>query len=435
MREIGIGLLGFGTVGAGVVDTLARHGDLLAARTGIRLALRAIADLDVQTDRGVPVDRGLLTNDAEAVIDDPRCEVIAELIGGTGAARELVLRALARHKPVVTANKALLAEHGAELFRAARAANTGLFFEASVAGGVPVIRAIQEGLVANEHLSLDGILNGTCNYILTRMEEDGRPFGEVLEEAQEAGYAEADPGLDIDGIDAAHKATILAALAHGRAIPFDQVPVRGIRGIARQDIGYARELGYRIKLLAVVRRWGAQVEVTVQPALVAADHLLARVRGVYNAVLVNGDIVGTTLYTGRGAGRYPTASAVIADLADAGSRILTSGPWNNGCFLESEGRPRLKEPGSVCTRHYLRLPLRDRPGVIARVARALGDHHISIASIVQKEQSQSRHVPVIVITHEAAARDVAGAVREIDAMDCVGGPAVHFRIEDFKTGA
>ncbi|MGB4574416.1 MAG: homoserine dehydrogenase, partial [Kiritimatiellia bacterium] len=316
-KEIGVALLGFGTVGAGVVETLQKNGSLLAARLGVRPVLRGIADLDLTSDRGVSVEPGLLTTDGAALIARPDVQVVVELIGGSGVAKDFVLQALKLGKPVVTANKKLLAEHGAELHRVAEENKTEILFEASVGGGIPIIKALREGLCANRIECMYGILNGTCNYILTRMEDEKLPFDDVLKAAQAAGYAEAEPSLDIDGHDTAHKAVVLASLAYGCEVPLDKVNVAGIRGLAAADIAYAAEMGYRIKLLAIIRGGPDGVEVSVQPTLVEHTHQLAAVAGVYNAVLVVGDVVGTTLYYGRGAGRAATASAVVADLADA----------------------------------------------------------------------------------------------------------------------
>lgn len=432
MNETGIGLLGLGTVGEGVAAGLARNGHLIAERTGIRLVLRAIADVDLARARGFPVDRAILTSDAEAVIRDPRCAIIVETIGGTLAARRLILLALDLGKPVVTANKALLAEHGAELFDRARKNNTGLFFEASVGGGIPIIRSLQGGLVANEFESITGILNGTCNYILTQMEDAGTPFKTVLAEAQRAGFAEADPSLDIDGHDTAHKACILASLAFGRAIQPAQIQTQGIREIDPVDIACAGDLGYRIKMLAVIRRYREQAEVSVHPALVPSDHVLASVGGVFNAILVHGDLSGQTLYYGRGAGRDPTASSVIGDIADAAGRLLNKGPWNTTGFVSGEGRVRLRDPDASRNRYYLRLSLRDAPGNLARVALIFGEHAISLATVVQHETGRGEKVPVVLLTHETSGRSVTAAMKEIDALSCIGAPTVCFRIEDFN---
>jgi len=431
MKELGIGLLGFGTVGAGVVEGLQRNGTLLAQRLGVQLVLRHIADLDLDTDRGVQVDRALLTRDAEAVIRDPAVDVIIELIGGTGVAKKFVLEALKRGKPVVTANKKLLAEYGAELFAAAAAGGTTLHFEASVGGGIPVIKALREGLVANNIRSIYGILNGTCNYILTRMEREQLPFDAVLKAAQAAGYAEAEPSLDIDGHDTAHKALVLASLAYGCAVPLAAAHVEGIRGLAAEDITVARELGYRIKLLGIVKRDPTGISVRVHPTLVPLNHMLAAVDGVFNAVLIDGDIVGQTLYFGRGAGRQATASAVISDLADI-ARDRAAG-----------ARQPLATPGAACppaqlqtldeepVRCYLRLALLDKPGMLARVAQVLGEHAISIASVMQKEASVGHHVPVVIVTHQAPESAFQEAFAKIDRLDIIGAPTVRLRIADF----
>lgn len=430
--ELGVGLLGFGTVGAGVVEGLQRNEALLSQRLDCKLSLRKIADLDLETDRGVAVDRSLLTTDAESVIRDPSVDVVVELIGGTGVAKKFVLEALKLGKPVVTANKKLLAEYGAELFAAASATGTSIYFEASVGGGIPVIKALREGLVANKVKSIYGILNGTCNYILTRMEREKLPFDAVLKAAQSAGYAEAEPSLDIDGHDTAHKAVVLASLAYGCAIPMSAVQVEGIRGLAAEDITDAREMGYRIKLLGIVKYGAAGISVRVHPTLVPLDHMLAAVDGVFNAILIDGDIVGQTLYFGRGAGRQATASAVISDLADvardrvAGSKHRISLP-GTACLAA-----QVQTSGAEQVRCYLRLALLDKPGMLARVARLLGEHQISIASVMQKESSVGHYVPVVIVTHQAPESAFQSAFTKIDKLDIIGAPTVRLRIEDFS---
>lgn len=431
MKEVGIGLLGFGTVGAGVVEALQRNAGLLAQRCGVRLVLRWIADLDLERDRGVVVDRALLTRDARAVVEDPQVNIIIELVGGTGIAKELVTRALELGKPVVTANKKLLAEYGASLFELAAKQKAELAFEASVAGGIPIIKSLREGLVANHISAAYGILNGTCNYILTRMEQEGLAFDEVLKAAQTAGYAEAEPSLDIDGHDTAHKAAILASLAYGFPIPMKALYVEGIRGIAQEEIRYAAELGYRIKLLGIIRNGPNGVSVRVHPTLVPHSHMLASVSGVFNSVLVRGDIVGDTLYYGRGAGRLPTASAVLADVADVARRLAAGARAELPVFPQQEKPLALASLDAVEARYYLRLSLLDKPGVLARVAQALGQHQISIASMIQKEQSRGDHVPVIILTHSAVEKNFQTALDEIDQMDVVGAKTVRLRIEDF----
>jgi len=430
MKTIGIGLLGFGTVGAGVAEALLRPGAPLTARLGLGLALRRIADLDLERDRGVAVDRALLTRDAAAVVSDPAVDVVVELIGGCGAAKELLLQTLALGKPVVTANKALLAEHGAEIFRAAEARQTPLYFEASVGGGIPIIKALREGLVANSIRSIYGILNGTCNYILTRMEQEQAPFDVALRAAQAAGYAEAEPGLDIDGHDTAHKAVILASLACGCPVPLSAAAVEGIRGLAMEDIANALEMGYRVKLLGVVKLGADGVGVRVQPTLVPRAHLLAAVSGVFNAIQVDGDLTGQTLYYGRGAGRTATASAVLSDLADA-ARDLAAGQRRLAPVHAAGRAVPLQPAAEVAGRSYLRLTLLDKPGMLARVAQVLGQHGISIASVMQKESSAGNHVPVVIVTHQAPERAFQAALATIDRLEVIGAPTVRLRIEDF----
>lgn len=431
MNEIGVGLLGFGTVGAGVVEGLQRNGHLLAERTGVKLALRRIADVDLDRDRGVKVDPGVLTRDAAAVIADPSVDVVVELIGGTKIARQFILQALALGKPVVTANKALLAEHGEEIFAAADKHGTAVWFEASVAGGVPIIRALREGLVANRIERIYGILNGTCNYILTRMDREQMTFEHALKEAQAAGFAEADPALDIDGVDTAHKAAILATLAYGVHVPMGKVHVEGIRGLAKADIEYARSLGYAIKLLAVIKASGGAIEVRVHPTLVPAGHMVASVAGVFNTVLVEGDIVGQTAYYGRGAGRLPTASAVISDLADVARRLAEHGGRLPAAARGAAAAPvAYRAIGDIETRYYLRLSLLDKPGMLGQVTTILGQHGISIASVFQKEMHAGRHVPVIIVTDRAREKDFEAALSALDAMEGMGGRATRMRIED-----
>jgi homoserine dehydrogenase len=429
MKEIGVGVLGFGTVGAGVVETLLKHGEIIAERLGVRLALRAVADVDLKRDRGVAVEPSLLTTDARAVIRRPDVDVVVELIGGCGVARELALEALSLGKPLVTANKALLAEHGAELYRAARERATHIYCEASVGGGIPIIRALRDGLVANRIQSVYGILNGTCNYILTRMEREHMPFRKALKEAQDKGYAEADPTLDIDGIDTAHKAVVLASLAYGFPVPMKAVHVEGIRAIDQVDIVYAEKLGYRVKLLAVIKSANGEIEVRVNPTLIPAGHILAKVDGVFNAILVQGDVVGDTLYYGQGAGRAPTASAVVSDLADVAKCLAA------GCRAPLRVHPDAAGPirsmDDIESRYYLRLMLLDKPGMLARVAHILGENQISIASVMQPEARKGQHVPVMIVTHEAKERAFRLALQAIDSLDIVSAKTVRLRIEDF----
>jgi homoserine dehydrogenase len=428
MREIGIGLLGFGTVGAGVVEGLQRNGNLLAERVGLRPVLKRIADIDLDRDRGVTVPRSLLTRDAQSVIEDPSVEIVIELIGGTRIAKDFVLHALRIGKPVVTANKALLAEHGPEIFGLAREKQVDIGYEASVCAGVPIIRALREGLVANRFIGLFGILNGTCNHILTRMTIGGLSFEAALAEAQQHGYAEADPSLDIDGHDTAHKAAILASLAYGFHVPIHDVHVEGIRGLAATDIQYARDLGYVIKLLAVVHEVEGEIELRVHPTLVPASHVLASVGGVFNAVMVDGDMTGQTLYYGRGAGRKPTASAVLADVADI-LRNLARGSQHRVPAIPLSGERHIRAMAKVETCHYLRLSLLDKPGVLGRITSLLGRHGVSIASVLQKEGRAGDHVPVVIVTHKARESQVTAAIAEMDGSDVVGAKVIRLRIE------
>jgi len=432
MKEIGIGLLGFGTVGAGVIECLQKNGSLIAKRAGVRLALKGIADVDLKRDRGVKVDRSILTRDAGAVVSDPDVDIVVELIGGTTFARQFTLQALQAKKPVVTANKALLAKHGREILAAADRNGVDVCFEASVAGGIPLIRALSRGLVADNIESIHGILNGTCNYILTKMSKEGLQFDKVLKEAQEAGYAEANPGLDIDGHDTAHKAVILALLAYGTRIPLGKVEVEGIRKVARDDIEYARDMGYSIKLLAVIRRIGNQVEVRVSPSLVQSGHMLASVNGVFNAVLVKSDIVGETLYYGRGAGRLPTASAVVSDIVDIARKIASGSNDRISPFPRTIRAGKLHDVMKSESRNYIRMALPDQAGVLGRICNVFGRHGISLASVRQQEgRVTGNHVPVVFVTHRAMEGRIRAALKEIDAMPMMGGKTIRLRIEDF----
>ena len=433
MKEIGIGILGFGTVGAGVVDGLLKNSGLLAGRIGVKPVLRKVADIDLTTDRGVEMDKSLLTTDVESVIRDPAIDIVVELIGGTKIARKFILQALSCGKPVVTANKALLAEHGAEIFAAAAKYHTEVCFEASVGGGIPIIRALRAGLVANHIDSMYGILNGTCNAILTRMDQDGMSFDEALRQAQAAGYAEADPGLDIDGIDTAHKAAVLASLAYGFHVPMKEIRVEGIRGIAQTDIENARNLGYRVKLLAVIKKHPSGIEIRVHPTLIPVDHMLGSVNGVFNAIMVEGDVVGQTAYYGRGAGRRPTASAVISDIADIAGKLAAGGADRRPPALAWHKKPsRFMEPGHANVRYYLRISIPDKAGTLARVATILGLHHLSIASVIQQEKHAvcGKHVTVVIVTHEGRESDFQAALHDVNKMSIVGHQTVSIKIED-----
>ena len=431
MSDVRIGLLGLGTVGAGVVKLLDSRRALLEERSGCRLTLAGVADLDVTTPReGVDLSTLPLTSDAHRLLDDPSIHVIVELIGGLEPARTFILKALAAGKHVVTANKALLAHHGPELYEEARRRSVHLAFEAAVAGGIPLIRAVKDGLVANRILSVFGILNGTCNYILTKMTDEGLDFGMVLKEAQAHGYAEADPTFDIEGNDTAHKLQILVALAFRTFVDLKHIHTEGITRVTAQDIGYARELGYRIKLLAIAKAGAAGLEARVHPTMIAAGSPLAAVSGVFNAVFVTGDAVGDLMFYGRGAGQLPTASAVWSDAVEIARRIA-HGVAATGLELPSAGASALtvQPMETVRTCYYLRVMAQDRPGVLSKVTGILGNHDISIASVIQKGRATAEAVPVVLMTHEARERDMRAALSEIDRLPDVPLPTTMIRVE------
>lgn len=430
MKQIGVGILGFGTVGAGVADGLLRHRDVMAKRLGVDIVLKKIADLDTTTDRGVAVPEGTLTTDARAVVADPEVSIVVETIGGTGTAKALVLEALAAKKCVVTANKKLLAEHGREIFDAAAQNGVDIYFGAAVGGGIPIIRVLREGLAGNEIETIHGILNGTCNYILTRMENEGLPFDEVLRDAQKLGYAEANPSLDIDGFDTAHKACILAALAFGFQPRIDEVSVEGIRNLAGEDVKYAADFGYRIKLLACVARHGDEVEVGVHPTLVPFDHMLSNVNDAFNAVMVKGDMSDYTMYYGRGAGRAPTASTVVGDIGDI-ARNLAHGEtrYTRGAPDYADGRTKLRPTGEIKSKFYIRFLVEDRAGAFGTIASILGRHSVSISAASQKAGSVGNQpVPVVVITHSAKYSDLLEALAAIKTSGVIAGDPVALRI-------
>ena len=426
-RPLSIGLAGLGTVGAGVLTLLRQNADLIAARAGRPIAVTAVSARDRARERGVSCVGLHWYDDPVALASDPAIDVVVEVIGGSeGPARALVEAALAHGKPVVTANKALLAVHGASLATQAERANVALAFEAAVAGGIPVIKALREGLAGNRISRVAGILNGTCNYILTVMRERGREFADVLAEAQKLGYAEADPSFDVDGIDAAHKLAILAALAFGRPVDFAAIHIEGIRGVSAVDIAFATELGYRIKLLGLARQTDGGIEARVHPCMVPEAAPIARVDGVFNAVVAEGDFVGRVMLEGRGAGAGPTASAVVADLIDIARGRFTP-VWGAAAAALSTA-PSL--PMSAHTgAYYLRLMVVDRPGVIADVTAALRDAGVSLESMLQRGRSPGEAVPVVLVTHETTEAAMRAALARIAALDAVLEPPALIRIE------
>ena len=431
-----IGILGLGTVGCGTVNVLARNREEIARRAGRRIEVTQAAARDPAKARACAT-QGIAMRRAEEVVRDPGIEVVVELIGGYEPARALVLDAIAHGKHVVTANKALIALHGNEIFRAAQERGVMVAFEAAVAGGIPIIKAIREGLTANRIEWLAGIINGTSNFILTEMRDKGADFADVLAEAQRLGYAEADPSFDIDGVDAAHKLTILAAIAFGIPLKFKNAYVEGIRAITRVDVAYAEELGYRLKLLGIARRAEQGIELRVHPTLIPERRLIANVDGAMNAVLVKGDAVGPTLFYGAGAGADPTASAVVADLVDV-VRTLTTDPTHRVPHLAFQPDALVDSPimpmEQVTTAYYLRMHAADRPGVLADITRILGDLGISIEALLQKEPAEGENVvPIIILTHRVLERNMNTAIARIEALQAVQGRVHRIRLEHLKS--
>jgi len=431
MSEIGIGLLGIGTVGGGVLKIYRQNGSGLEAKAGCRLRIAAVADRDVTTPRaGLTLAEWPLTTDIDRVLGDPAVAIVIELIGGLEPARTFILRAIAAGKHVVTANKALVATHGLELFEAARRRGVLLGFEAAVAGGVPILRALRDGLAANRILSLYGIINGTSNYILTKMTEEGREFREALAEAQAAGYAEADPTLDIQGIDSAHKLQILASLAFRTPVELKGIHTEGITAVTSEEIVNARELGYRIKLLAIAKATDGGLEARVHPTMIPATSPLSAVSGVFNAIFLTGDAVGDQMFYGRGAGQMPTASAVWSDAIEIARRLAHGhGALPEDLPLLATDGLRLRPMEEISSTYYLRVMMQDRPGVLSQVAGILGRHAISIASVIQKERHHVAAVPVVMMTHEAVERNMRAALEEIDRLPVVAGRTVMLRVE------
>ncbi len=437
MEPVKIGLLGMGTVGGGTVTVLTRNAGEIARRAGreIRIAHAAARAYDPERISGLD-QIGRISDDAFAVVDDPEIDIVIELIGGYSPARELVLRAIANGKHVVTANKALIAMHGNEIFAAAQEQGVTVAFEAAVAGGIPIIKALREGLAANHIEWIAGIINGTGNFILTEMRDKGRDFADVLGEAQALGYAEADPTFDVEGIDAAHKLTILGSLAFGIPLQLDKTFTEGISRIEAQDVAFAAELGYRIKHLGITRRTATGIEMRVHPTLIPHRRLIANVDGVMNAVLVKGDAVGPTLYYGAGAGALPTASAVVADVVDI-VRALAADPNNRVPHLAFQPNELADTPvlpiEEVETAYYLRLSALDRPGVMARIAGILGEEGISIEAIKQKEPAEGEtHVPLIMLSHRVKEARMNQAIARIEALDSVAGAVVRIRMEGLE---
>jgi len=438
MRQVNLGIIGGGTVGGGVYQAVQRNGALMASRLGVSLNVRRVAVRDLKKARAVSFPAGLITADWRSVVADPEVDLIVELMGGTTTARQVVLAALKLGKPVVTANKALLSAHGEELFAAAQQHGTNLYYEASVAGGIPIIKVLREGLVGNRITRLFGIVNGTCNYILSRMKEEGADFAAALADAQRLGYAEAPPDLDVDGHDAAHKTGILASLAHGFWVNPKQIYTEGIRNITKQDIEFAAKLGYTIRLLgcvkvaAGVRRKQSAIQVSVYPVLVPNSHVLANVNGVFNAILVRGDVVGDTLYYGQGAGQDATASAVLSDLADAALDLKCGTKNRIPPFVPHERDGAVLPMDDVVSRYYVRLTVEDRPGVFAKIAGVLAKAKIGISSIIQPEGHNGVTVPVILMIHDAPNAAMRKALDAVAKLPVVKSAPVMIRVESFE---
>ncbi len=437
MNSVRIGLLGAGVVGGGTVAVLARNQDEISRRVGRKIEIASIyARTPAKAQKAIQ-DAGIacmITGDAMSVVRDPKIDIVVELMGGSALAKELVLEAIANGKHVVTANKSLLATHGNEIFAAARAKGVMVMFEAAVAGGIPIIKALREGLVANRIEWIAGIINGTTNFILSEMRSKGLSFADVLKTAQEKGYAEADPTFDIEGIDAAHKLTIMSAIAFGIPMQFEKAHVEGITKVEAADIRYAEEMGYRIKLLGITKRRESGFELRVHPTLIPTKRLIANVEGVMNAVLVKGDAVGATLYYGAGAGANPTASAVIADLVDV-ARLITADPKNRVPSLAFQhdrmGAEIVLPMTDVVTSYYLRLRVADKPGVLADITRILADSDISIDAMLQKEPEEGEEqTDIILLTHETVEENVNAAIAKIEALPTTHGKIVRLRLEN-----
>ena len=434
MREIKVGLIGFGTVGAGVARILQKNSKLIEKRMGTEVILRRVADIDLKTDRGVKLKPGVLTRSAEELIKDPEIDIVMELIGGIEPAKTYILEAIRNKKHIITANKALLALHGDEIFREAYRFGVDVNFEASVGGGIPLIRSIKEGLVANRIQSIFGILNGTSNYILTKMTNGGKNFKEVLKEAQGKGYAEANPTYDIEGVDAAHKLAILIRLAFGTPIRFEEIFISGISEITPLDIQFGREFGYRIKLLAIAKIDEGKIEARVHPTLIPEEHLLSTVEGVFNAIYIKGDAIGPTLFYGQGAGQMPTGSAVVSDLVELGRNLLIQAKGRRVPLLSFQEsaiqRISLKKMEDVVMPFYMRFSALDRPGVLSKISGILGKNDISIASVIQKGRQIRGAVPVVMMTHEAKEKNVHRALKEIDQLGVILGKTMFLRVEN-----
>ena len=434
MQQVNLGMIGGGTVGSGVFHALQLNGGLLSSRIGVRVAIRKIAVKAFDEPRPYEIPHEVMTTDWREVVNDPEVHVVAELVGGTNLAREIILSALKLRKPVITANKALLSKHGEELFAAGKKSGANLYYEASVCGGIPIIKSLREGFVGNRINSLYGIVNGTCNYILTRMKLEDADFDAVLADAQKQGYAETPPDLDIDGGDSQHKIGILASLAHGFWVKPEKIHVEGIRHISAMDIKFAGELGYTIKLLGIVKKLegGCRVQASVYPTLIPNSHVLASVNHVFNAVFVRGDVVGDTLFYGRGAGKDATASAVLSDLADAALDLKLGTPGRVPPFVPHECKGAVAPIAEVVSQYFVRLNVVDKPGTLAKIAAIFGASKIGISSVIQPEGHEGASVPLIFMLHYAPNGAVTKALAKIGKLTVIKGQPVMIRVENFE---
>ncbi len=434
MQQVNLGMIGGGTVGSGVYHAWTQNGSLMAARLGVKLQFRKIAVKAFDEPRAYEIPRTLMTTDWQEVVNDPEIQVVIELVGGTGIAKTMILTALDSGKTVVTANKALLSAHGPELFAAAAKSGANLYYEASVCGGIPIIKSLREGFVANQFPAIYGIVNGTCNYILSRMKQEGADFAEVLADAQKQGYAETPPDLDIDGKDAQHKIGILASLAHGFWVDHHEIHTEGIRDVSKIDMQFAEKLGYTIKLLGIAKQVSGKkpgVQVSVYPTLIPNSHVLASVNGVFNACFVRGDVVGDTLFYGRGAGKDATASAVLSDVADAALDLKLGGKVRVAPFNACAKKGRVVPLADISSRYYLRLSVVDKPGVLAKISAILAASKIGISSVIQPEGHEGESVPLILMIHDATNAAMQKALTKIAKLPAVKGKPVMFRVESF----
>ncbi len=433
MPRVNVGIIGFGTVGAGAYEILVSHHDLIKSRVGAEIVVKKIADLDIDSDRGVPVDRALLTTNATDVIQDPDIHVVLELMGGLQKAKEYILAAMKNGKHVITANKALLAEYGAEIYKAAEDYGVNLGFEASVGGGIPIIEALRHGLSANRIQTVMGILNGTSNYILTKMTQEARPYEQVVQEAVRLGYAETPPTLDVEGIDAAHKLTILVSIMTGAPADFNEIYKEGITFLTPDDILFAKEFGYQVKLLAIMRNKGNTLEARVHPTMIPNEHILANVNEAFNAIHIEGDFVGPALFYGLGAGRRPTGSAIVSDIMDL-ARQIRSGTKRLMPPLAHMSPNRdtvnIQPINDISSAFYFRFSALDKPGVLSKIAGILSDHDISISAVIQKERKAGGAVPIVMLTHEARENNMRKAISLIDKLDVLTDKTVMMHVED-----